>query len=189
MLAAIEAEAKERRDKLMAEAQGRVANILEAAQAEAARIKRSYFAKDQPRLSGELSRIAHEAKLTAEIELAREKETVLEEAFRQAGERLKAARESGDWPRLQTRLIEEAVGEAGGGEIEVEVDSRDVALTRQVLTKHALKSTVVTAPHWGGAVVRMGEGKIIIDNTLETRWQRSSQVLHKEVLDYLFEEE
>ena len=187
MLAALEAEATERLNKVKAEAKAEVESILKTAKEEAAGIKRNYFAEVRPRLSGELSRLAYEAKLARELELSREKEALLKEAFGQAAERLKAARKSQGWPEVQTRLIEEALGEVGGGELQVEIDPEDAALTRQVVARFAFKSKVATVPHWGGAVVRARDGKIVLDNTLETRWRRSTEILRREVLDHLLE--
>jgi vacuolar-type H+-ATPase subunit E/Vma4 len=88
------------------------------------------------------------------------------------------------WQNILRDLIEEAVEMLGEKEManntpvptklpRLEVDGRDEKLAQDILESLAFKMEI--APElvcWGGVVVRSGDGRIIVANTLEARFER-----------------
>lgn len=139
----------------------------------------------------------HQASLEAtQITSAAYKE-VLQEIIDEASQQLMTIREepaSGVFYRhLLQRLTEEAIVSLGSREIEetamasgnlpqLLIDPRDEALMAEIAQELGLN--VPIRPEldvWGGVVVRSGNGRLIIDNTLEARLEQAMPYLRQQL--------
>jgi len=172
--------------EILAEAEKEVAERREAARQEVL----------QP-VSGECARRTHKAKLEALQLVGHARDEVVAEALAQVEACLRQLRHSPQYAAILNRLVEEAVQVLGEEELneksatnpcllELAIDRRDESLWTDLL---ALELNVVTSlDSWGGLILRSGDGRIIVTNTLEARLERATPYLRQELAAY-FEQE
>ncbi|HNI41293.1 MAG TPA: V-type ATP synthase subunit E, partial [Methanoregulaceae archaeon] len=117
----------------------------------------------------------------------REKERIYLEAFEKAGEELKSYREDPRYRESFTRILRESLDGIQAKDIEVHIDPRDAELCFQALKAQESKFQLVTDLHSiGGHIIRIPDGSITIDNTIESRILQAREVLKKEIYSILF---
>jgi vacuolar-type H+-ATPase subunit E/Vma4 len=191
-----EAELKE----LRRETETHVQNILAEAEQEAAeRREAARQAALQP-VSGECARRTHKARLEALQLVGQARDEMVAEALAQVEACLRQLRHSPMYPTILKRLIEEAVRVLGKEELngelavslcrpELAIDPQDEPLWADILTHLGLDLNVVaTLDSWGGIILRSGDGRIIVTNTLEARLERAIPFLRHELATF-FEQE
>ncbi|MBI3962024.1 MAG: hypothetical protein HY335_04650 [Deinococcus sp.] len=185
ILAAIEASGEVEVARLGAEAAARAQQIVAEAELKAVAIQE---AARQP-AAGERARRLHQAKLVALRLVGEVRQRLVEAALAETRRRLASARASPDYAlRL---LIQEALSALGSAELAggwplVEVDPRDEALARRILDELGVDLAIVSALHcWGGVVVRSGDGRVVVTNTLEARLERAIPFLRRDLAIFL----
>lgn len=186
--------------ELQREKEIQIQNILTEAKQEAAeRREAARQAVLQP-VSGECARRLHKARLEALQLVGSTRDEVVAEALAQVEACLRQLRHSPMYPTILKRLVEEAVRVLGEEELngdlavssfrpELAIDSRDESLWPDILADLALElDVVVTLDSWGGIILRSGDGRIIVTNTLEARLERATPFLRQELAAY-FEQE
>ncbi len=170
-LAQLEQETSERVEEILAEAKETAESRREAAYREAIRPK-----------AVERARRRHEARMAALKITAATRGQTAEMLLDQVEARLQSLREQPAYQELFRRLVEEAVATLGRNEIadpatsglpRLIVDGRDEPLAQKTL--QALSLEMEIAPDlesWGGVVLQSGDGRIVVNNTLENRLEQ-----------------
>ena len=108
--------------------------------------------------------------------LIRTRETAFEQAFSEAGARLKDLRTDPKYPAIFEKLFREAAGTVGDESIIVHVDPKDEALAEKTLAALHLtgeiRTDITTA---GGVVISMYDDTVVIKNTVESRLERAKE--------------
>ncbi len=170
------------------EAHRQAEEIVRRAEAEAEEIRRSKREKVIAAAESEAAAMLYSARLRAKNLAVEIKESVLEDVFKKAAEEAGKLRERGDYQRIFTALLEEALAVLGEGGV-LHVDPRD----REVAEK-AIKATGNDGRMGikedlnclGGLVVSDKEGRINIVNTFDERLRRARERLKLEVTGILF---
>ncbi len=180
---------REEVDEIIENARKQANNTITTAQAKAAAIKK----KETEKIL-EDTRIAESQQL--EIErmngkrgLADTRYKLVDEAIRQASDRLSKLAEACDAPYRNSleKLILEAAEQTSGQELEIIIHSRDVTFIKKRLK--ALEKQIASFKHVpitlriseeplraiGGVVLRTTDGKQIFNNTLEARIAKARQ--------------
>jgi vacuolar-type H+-ATPase subunit E/Vma4 len=137
----------------------------------------------------ECARLLHRARLESLHLLGQARHELVAAALVEIRQRLMHVRQQAGYAVLLQRLLHEVLDALGSEEVaanppHVLLDARDEALVRACLRADgvAARATLETSLEcWGGVIVRSGDGRITVDNRLETRLERARPVLQQEL--------
>jgi len=182
ILQAMESEAAREREGILAEARATAERILAQARAEAEVRRRQRVESELRSVRAEQARQLNDAKLACLKRLAAARDSLLDTAFRDAGDRLARLRGSPAYEHALRRLLVEAAAEVGPGPIVLRVDPSDVGLARELSAALGLAAQVQpTAACVGGLDVADAEGRIVVHNTFESRLRRAREALRPQL--------
>lgn len=170
------------------EAHRQAEEIVRRAEEEAEEIRHSKREKVIAAAESEAAAMLYSARLRAKNLAVEVKESVLEDAFKKAGEEAGRLRESGDYQRIFTTLLEEALASIGEGGV-LHVDPRDRAVAEKAIEETGNADRMAIQEDLqclGGLVVSDREGRINIVNTFDERLKRARERLKLEVTSVLF---
>lgn len=179
-------------------------NLLEAQLA-----KEEAFKEASAPAAHERSRILHQAHLEAMRILGSVRDELVEKAFEQIRERLSHYRSDPNYPRVLSKLVQEALSELEGStdairtsglsqpdlvpksprqDVLLLADQRDRDVLENILTTIKLDlpgadelelPILYELECWGGVVARSADGQIVSINTLESRFERAAPFLRR----------
>ena len=120
------------------------------------------------------------------------RDELVEKALKQTKENLAGLRKDHLYPALLRRLTKEALLELDGALSQtsltwLEADPRDEKLLDRILRDWQLETpTSYGLDCWGGVRSRSADGRVVVINTLEARFERATVYLHR-YLATLFE--
>lgn len=181
---------------LRASADAEITRITEDATAKAAQRYDSARKAVLGSVSGDCARRLHGAKLEAMRIVSRARDEATSTALAQTRRRLIELRGSPDYPRILRWLIEDAVRVLGDEELnttqtrrsappQIEADLRDKEILADIVAEMGLD--LITLPQlnsWGGVIVRSGDGRVVVTNTLEARLERAAPYLRQELASF-----
>jgi vacuolar-type H+-ATPase subunit E/Vma4 len=152
--------------------------ILAHAGMEAQKIKGDARAKAVAPAGRERARILHRAHLESLHILGSAREELVKATLDQMHGRLANARNEYFYPAVIRKLVEETLAEFDGSDgeeqIQLQADPRDRELLSRVLSDLGLTSPVqYDLDCWGGLIARNEDGKVVVINTLEARFERA----------------
>lgn len=179
----IEEDARERADKLLANARLRAQQIEE-----------DEYARELAPAYRERARLIHRAHLERLQIIGSAREALVDRALDQARGHLSQIRANPIYPTVLRRIIRETLAELEGTLEDVSrslllVDPRDQGLLEEIMVEMNLTMAVGYALNcWGGIMVESGDGRVVIINTLESRFSRIASFLRR-YLAVLFEDQ
>jgi V/A-type H+-transporting ATPase subunit E len=121
------------------------------------------------------------------MQLIQAKEEVFVQAFSEAWNTLSSVRGQAGYENFFRNLLNEAVHELEGEEIQLHIDTRDEALTKKLLPELGLNGDIVTDISCaGGLNASTKDGRFVIFNTVESRFERAKVLLKREVYAALY---
>ncbi len=193
ILASIEASGEAEIDRLRSEAESRARPILDAAERKAA------IAREEARRAAlwpavaERARRLHQAKIEALRAVGEARQRLIETVLLETRRRLTDLRADPDYPLILRRLISEAItalGEAElrGGRAVLKIDPRDEPHLSHILNDLCPSLQVVSSLQgWGGIIITSGDGRIVVNNTLEARLERAMPYLRQGLVAFIEE--
>jgi|TARA_B100000959_G_C14936053_1_gene605783 V/A-type H+-transporting ATPase subunit E len=138
-------------------------------------------------------RIIANAKLKSKKHCLYIKEGIIQNTFDEAETKLGNFRSSPKYPEILKDIIEEGIESINGEDAEISVKKDDITILTNdflkdlsnkfnmnlTISKESIRSN-------GGALIRTIDGKIVVNNTFETRMQRMRDHLRSEVAKILF---
>jgi V/A-type H+-transporting ATPase subunit E len=191
ILASIESSGEAEIDRLRREAESRTQQILEAAERKAAIVREEARRAALWPAASERARRLHQAKLEALRTVGEIRHHLIETTLSETRRRLADLRADPEYPRILRRLIAEAIDALGEAELHsgrgvLEIDPRDELLLRHILADLGVDLQVVSSLHgWGGIVVTSGDGRVVVNNTLESRLERATPFLRQDLAAFL----
>ena len=186
ILAAIEACGRERCEQLRRETATRIVRIEAQAATEAAAARADALAAALAPLAAEEAGRLQQARLEALHLVGQAREEGIEAVLNGARECLAALREQPSYPAVWRRLLHEALQalgqEANNGQPLLAIDPRDEPLAREAVA--GLERALQLAPTlqtWGGVVVTGHDRRVVVDNTLEARFDRAGPLLRRTI--------
>jgi len=142
----------------------------------------------------ERARIIHRARLESMRIVGEAREALIDMTLERTRGVLAGLRTDRLYPEVLCRLVEEALAELSSSleheaKIQLEADQRDRALLESLL-RHLVVDLEVsyTKDCWGGLIARSEDGRVVVDNLLETRLERAIPFL-RQYLAAWFEDE
>lgn len=121
------------------------------------------------------------------MSLIQAKEAVFVKAFEEARKILSSARGQADYGIFFKNLLTETIHELEGEEIQLHIDKRDEALCRKLLTEFRINCEILTdITCAGGLNAGTKDGRFIIFNTIESRFERAKVLLKRDVYATLY---
>jgi vacuolar-type H+-ATPase subunit E/Vma4 len=186
LLRALEEEVREQTRALRETARAERARVLEEARRGAATAREEALSRARAELVAERARGQARAAQEEGLRLLVEQRRLLD-ALR--GEARRRLRETAS-PDLDLRLLDEALADDGGEEVEIRVDpGREAAVRERLRTGHAAvaaRAHVVAAPEARGGVEVCFGGRAVSDNTLPSRLDKAWPALEPELAALLF---
>ncbi len=182
ILWAIEEEAQEEANQIIAEAEAAAQKTVVAAKAHAEEIKERYYRQRVlPELRAEEARLIGEAQRESLGMVMKVKEELIDRAFTLAAEELSKVRSRGDYPEILHRLTQEVVGELGK-ELIIEVSPQDSELIEKIVSEVGLDATVrFSLECMGGLAAAPQDGRVHLVNTIDSRLERAREFLREQV--------
>ena len=193
ILASIESSGEAEIDRLRSEAESRARQALAAAERKAA------IAREEARraalwpAAAERARRLHQAKLEALRTIGAVRQQLIETMLSETRRRLADLRADPDYPLILRRLIAEAINALGetelrGGRVVLEIDPHDERHVCPILNELGVNLQIVASLQgWGGVVVTSGDGRIVVNNTLEARLERAMPFLRQGLVAFIEE--
>jgi V/A-type H+-transporting ATPase subunit E len=188
ILKALEEKAEAREAAIESEAKQRVNEILAEVDKDAARTKRMRLKKVEDQIRSEATGIVYSAQLKAKNQLIKAQEETVDEAFKKAEQRLKDLGKQQDYPQVLEVLLDECLDLFPEGEVLVQVRPDDRDLLEKMLAGRGRSFRISDTPlaASGGLVVSSPDGQIVVSNTFESRLERARDHLRLEISKSLF---
>ena len=188
ILKALEEKAEAREAAIESEAKQRVNEILAEVDKDAARTKRMRLKKVEDQIRSEATGIVYSAQLKAKNQLIKAQEETVDEAFKKAEQRLKDLGKQQDYPQVLEVLLDECLDFFPEGEVLVQVRPDDRDLLEKMLAGRGRSFRISDTPlaASGGLVVSSPDGQIVVSNTFESRLERARDHLRLEISKSLF---
>jgi len=188
ILKALEEKAEAREAAIESEAKQRVNEILAEVDKDAARTKRMRLKKVEDQIRSEATGIVYSAQLKAKNQLIKAQEETVDEAFKKAEQRLKDLGKQQDYPQVLEVLLDECLDFFPEGEVLVQVRPADRDLLEKMLAGRGRSFRISDTPlaASGGLVVSSPDGQIVVSNTFESRLERARDHLRLEISKSLF---
>lgn len=193
ILASIESSGEAEINLLRSEVESRAQQALEAAERKAAIAREEARRAALRPAAAERARRLHQAKLEALRTVGEVRQRLIETMLSETRRRLADLRADPDYPLILSRLTTEATAALGeaelrNGHVVLEIDPRDERHFSHLLNELGVNPQIVYSLHgWGGVVVTSGDGRIVVDNTLEARLERATPFLRQDLAAFIEE--
>jgi len=176
-------------------AEGEAKATLKAAKEQADQNYRAKITQAKLKAEAEKRKIVSVTEVEMRNRLLEIKENLVDAAFEKALVQLKNFAETDNYCDYLLKIIQNAAERIGQKNLIIQVNAKDKdCLTSDVL-KHLskklhceLKLSEKTGNYFGGCIIQTGDGKIILDVTLDNRLQELKPVLRVELAKILFGE-
>jgi vacuolar-type H+-ATPase subunit E/Vma4 len=187
LIESVEVSAGEKITELRQKAARDAAEIIKEAEEKDEKIKKRHL--DTVKNAVDMERNKSHAKINEEtrMQATRTKDNVYQKAFADAKKNLSSARSHADYENNFRKLLKEIVLELEGEEIQLHVDKRDETLCKKILSELKLHYDVVTdITSEGGLNASTKDGKFVVFNTTESRFEKAKTLLKPEIFTTLY---
>ena len=160
--------------------------IIRDAEKRASVVREGYLQDARHRAGVERNRLMYLTNEEIKAFITREKEELFSKVFLVALEKLSVFRESPRYPELFQKLLDEAVLETGTEEYVLHIDRRDLRTCELIRTRHQIPPVILTDLECaGGLSLASSDGKITLDNTVESRLEKAKSAYKLEIFTEL----
>ena len=187
LIESVEVSAEERITELREKAYRQSVEIRNEAEGKDGAIKQKHL--DAVKKSVEVERNKSIAKIKDEtrMQITRTKDEVYKKAFFEAQKILSSVRARADYENNFRKMLQEVVLELEREDIQLHIDKRDENLCQKLLSELKLNHDVVTdITTAGGLNASTKDGKFIVFNTIESRFEKAKALLKPEIFTTLY---
>jgi len=187
LIESVEVSAEERITELREKAYRQSVEIRNEAEGKDGAIKQKHL--DAVKKTVEVERNKSIAKIKDEtrMQITRTKDEVYKKAFFEAQKILSSIRSRADYENNFRKMLQEVVLELEREDIQLHIDKRDENLCKKVLSELKLNCEVVTdITSAGGLNASTKDGKFIVFNTIESRFETAKSLLKPEIFTSLY---
>jgi vacuolar-type H+-ATPase subunit E/Vma4 len=172
--------------KIDSQAEARENQILVEAEEEARKIHETNMRSVDEQIRMEKSRIISKANFQLKKEVIRIKENMMNQVFNETIKGLENLRNQSSYESVFEKLAAETV-KGISGKAEIFIDQADEQLARKVFDKMDIDYTIKSNIKCLGGLKAMSEnGKIVFNNTIDSRIEKAKQFLMTDVIKVLF---
>jgi len=187
LIESMEMSAEERSLEMIQKAHNEADEIIKSAEATAETIKHSYLENAIKLADAERNRQSYTVKTEAKMHVIKAKDELLHKAFLAAKKNLINFRDKRAYKNSYKLMVQEAVHELEGEEVELHVDRKDDNLCKEVSEELNKNSEIVAdITCAGGLNVSTADEKVVIFNTIESRLDKAKELLKFEIFSILF---
>ncbi|MCP1714645.1 V/A-type H+-transporting ATPase subunit E [Methanocalculus alkaliphilus] len=184
LIETVELSAEEKIREIQQAAEGLVERIREEAGREGEKIRDQHLASAQRAIAMERSAILT-AREKNKLDILRTRDEIFHTAFLEAERELETIREDPRYRSFLEKAINGLTGEMEGS-FTLHIDERDLDLCEDIVASHGLDISIIPdITCMGGIIARSSDGSLTVQNTLESRLQRSKEALRSEVFRIL----
>ncbi|RJQ31336.1 MAG: hypothetical protein C4562_06075 [Actinobacteria bacterium] len=188
MLKALDEAGREDCKKLKADGKRIAKQIIKEAELERDRFIEHHLEKARVTAALKKAKIINNANFELKKDLIRAKEDMMSKLFAKIGEEAKKIRKSPNYKDVFEKLAAESISSLNS-KVKAYVDPSDESLARQALSRLDVEYQILpTIKTVGGLKASSEDGKITVNNTLESRLKKASSLLKTEVFKLLFGE-
>lgn len=188
LLAAIEEMAEAEKSEIRAKAEQEIAGINESAEAQIKQFRDEAFARLEGQLRLESECIVGKAELEMRDRLIHEKNEALREVFELAGEKIAALNDAVVYKEIFKRLVREAIDKIGCEDARLRISGTDRSIWESSKGEFSVPVVFCDGPK-GTFIVETNDGSQSVDNSLETRLEMAREVMKRELVELLFDDE
>ncbi|NMB78777.1 MAG: hypothetical protein GYA23_06740 [Methanomicrobiales archaeon] len=176
LLKSVEESAQEKEQELRKKAAAAIGEMKDRASRQAATIRQAAVDEAKRSVAAERNKTLYLIRTENKELLIRTRETVFDQAFAQAEERLANLRADPEYPRIFHRLLAEAAETAGMDRCLVHTDPRDEELAKKAMADLHLNGEIrLDLETRGGVIITLHDGTVVIKNTIESRLERARE--------------
>ena len=187
LIESVEVSAGEKITELRQKAGRDAEEIIKEAEGKDGIIKKRHL--DTVKKAVEMERNKSLAKIKEEtrMQFTRTKDEVYKKAFFEAQKILSSARSRADYENNFRKMLREVVLELEGEDIQLHIDKKDETLCKKLLSELKLNCDVVTdITSAGGLNASTKDGRFIIFNTTESRFEKAKALIKPEIFTTLY---
>jgi vacuolar-type H+-ATPase subunit E/Vma4 len=187
LIESVEVSGQEKIRELTEQADSDAAVTIKEAQAKDDIIKKRHLEAVKKAVEMERNKSLAKIKEERRMQLTGVKDEVFRKAFLEAWKILSSARGHADYESNFKKMLQEAVLELEGEEIQLHIDKKDEALCKKLLSELNLNCEIVTDISCaGGLNAGTKDGRFIVSNTIESRFETAKVLLKPEIITILY---
>ena len=187
LITSMEGSVEERIREMMKKAYKEAEEIKKHAEVKAAAIEKSYLENAAKSVETERNKLIYNVKAETKMNTARIKDEMLQKAFLESKEKLRSFREQSTYKDAFKKMIQEAIDELDGKEVQLQIDKRDENLCKQILAEMSKNSEIAAdLTCAGGLNASTKDKKVIVFNTIESRLHKATELLKFEIFSTLY---
>jgi len=187
LIESVETSGDEKIRELREKADREAEKILREARDKEDAIRRKHLDAAKRSVEIEKNRLLATVNEEARLQMTRVKDEVFKKAVAQAFAGLQSVRNHAGYETEFRELLLEACRESPGENIEIHVDPRDEGICRNLVSELHIGGEIVTdITSAGGMNVSTKDGRFIVFNTVESRFERAKVLLKPEIFAALF---
>ena len=187
LIESVEVSAEERITELREKAYRQSVEIRKEAAGKDGAIKQKHLDAVKKTVNVERNKLIAKIKDETRMQFTRTKDEVYQKAFVEAQKILSSVRSRADYENNFRKMVQEVVLELEGENIQLHIDKRDENVCKKVLSELNLHCEVVTdITSAGGLNASTKDGKFIVFNTIESRFEKAKALLKPEIFTTLY---
>jgi len=150
-------------------------------------IKKKHLDAVKKTVEAERNKLIAKIKEETRMQFTQTKDDVFKKAFFEAQKILSSSRSRADYENKFRKMLQEVVLELEGEDILLHIDKRDETLCKKLLSESRLNCEVVTdITTAGGLNASTKDGKFIVFNTIESRFEKAKDLFKPEIFSMLY---
>ncbi len=187
LIESVEVSAGERITELKENAYRQSVEIRKAAEGKDEAIRKKHLDAVRKNVDVERNKLIAKVKDETRMQFTRTKDEVYKKAFFEAQKILSSTRSRTDYEQNFRKMLQEVVLELEGEDILLHIDKRDETLCKKLLSESRLNCEVVTdITTAGGLNASTKDGKFIVFNTIESRFEKAKDLFKPEIFSMLY---
>jgi vacuolar-type H+-ATPase subunit E/Vma4 len=187
LIEAVEVNAEETMTELKKKAYRQSEEIRREAEGKDEVIKKKHLDAVKKTVIAERNKLIAKINKETRMQFTQTKDEVYKKAFFEAQKILSSARSRADYENNFRKMVKEVVLELEGEEIQLHIDKRDENLCKKLLSELKLNCDVVTdITCAGGLNASTKDGRFIVFNTIESRFEKAKAFLKPEIFTTLY---
>jgi len=187
LISALKANAQERIKEIQDRAQAEAQKIRKDAEERAPSTRSAYLEEAARGVKLERSKLISKAGAEKRMALARVKDDLFQQVFTRAAQQMALARTNPVYRTSFRSIIREVMDELAGEEVRLHIDPRDEALCREILKEMQRNCEVVSdLTTLGGLNATTTDERLWVFNTIESRLERAKELMKSEIMSALY---
>jgi vacuolar-type H+-ATPase subunit E/Vma4 len=187
LIESVEESAEEKITELKEKASRDASAIRQEAERKIEGIKKKHLDAVKKVVETERNKSLAKIKEETRMQVIRTKDDIYKKAFSEALKNLSSVRSRPDYEDIFKKLLKEVLLEFEGEEIQLHIDKRDEVLCKTLFPELNLNGEIVSdITTAGGLNANTKDGRFIIFNAVESRFEKAKGILKQEIFSTLY---